>query len=249
MIDLKYRPDVDGLRAVAVLLVLLFHADLGFTGGFVGVDVFFVISGFLITGLILKKQRENRFELSQYWIRRIRRILPASMLMTGVTLIVGRFILMPPDYQNLGASALAQQLMVSNLYFWQNTGYFDAPANLQPLMHTWSLAVEEQFYLIFPFLLYSMGRFSSRVQLSALIPLFSMSFIASEWCVQNEPSAAYFLLPSRAWEMILGGLICYLPVPTTRFQKINGFFSLASLTTIVACGWYWSAFEKLFHML
>lgn len=240
MIDLKYRPEVDGLRAVAVLLVLLFHADLGFTGGFIGVDVFFVISGFLITGLILKKkQRENRFELSQFWIRRIRRILPASILMTAVTLVVGSFLLMPSDYQKLGASAIAQQLMVSNFYFWQNTGYFDSPANLQPLMHTWSLAVEEQFYLIFPFLLYGMGRFRSRVQLSILLSLFLVSFITSEWAVRTTPSAAYFLLPSRAWEMILGGLICYLPVPNARFEKLNGFFSFGSLVTIVACGWFY----------
>ena len=240
MVDLKkYRPEVDGLRAVAVLLVLLFHADLGFSGGFVGVDVFFVISGFLITGLILKKQSENRFQLSQFWIRRIRRILPASIVMTAVTLVMGFFILMPSDYQKLGDSAIAQQLMVSNFYFWQNTGYFDAPANFQPFMHTWSLAVEEQFYLIYPFLLYGIGRFRARVQLAVLLPLFLASFIASEWAVQKAPSAAYFLLPFRAWEMILGGLICYLPMPNVRFEKFNGALSFLSLTAIVACGWFY----------
>ena len=146
---------------------------------------------------------------------------------------------MPSDYQKLGYSAIAQQLMVSNFYFWQNTGYFDAPANLQPLMHTWSLAVEEQFYLIYPFILYGLGRFRTRVQLAVLIPLFLASFFASEWSVRHAPSAAYFLLPSRAWEMILGGLICYLPMPSARLEKFNGVLSFLSLTAILACGWFY----------
>ena len=163
MIDLKYRPEIDGLRAVAVVMVLLFHADLGFSGGFVGVDVFFVISGFLITGLILKRQKENNFRLSDFWGRRIRRILPASIATSALTLFVGGFLLFPEDYATLGKSALFQQLMASNYYFWQNTGYFDAPAELQPLMHTWSLAVEEQFYLFYPLLLLGLGKFAHPV--------------------------------------------------------------------------------------
>jgi peptidoglycan/LPS O-acetylase OafA/YrhL len=116
MIDFKYRPDVDGLRAVAVVLVLLFHADFGFTGGFVGVDVFFVISGFLITGLLLKEFGSEGFHLSSFWLRRIRRILPASMVVVMATLVASFFILLPIDFQQMARSAIAQQLMMSNIF-------------------------------------------------------------------------------------------------------------------------------------
>ena len=125
MIDFKYRPDVDGLRAVAVILVLLFHADLGFSGGFIGVDVFFVISGFLITGLILKEQDADKFSLANFWVRRILRIIPAATVMVVAVLVAGFFLLLPRDYVDLGKSTIAQQLMLSNVYFWRNTAYFD----------------------------------------------------------------------------------------------------------------------------
>src|SRR5580704_3332118 len=153
MIAFKYRPDVDGLRAVAVILVLLFHAGFGCPGGFIGVDVFFVISGFLITGLILKEQRGEGFHLSQFWIRRIRRIMPAATFVVATTLVANYFILLPVDYERLSKTTIAQQVMVSNLYFYRTTGYFDENADEKPLLHTWSLAVEEQFYIAYPFLL------------------------------------------------------------------------------------------------
>ena len=214
MIDFKYRPDVDGLRAVAVTLVLLFHAGLGFSGGFIGVDVFFVISGFLITGLILKEQESGKFSLANFWVRRIRRIIPAATVVVVAVLVAGFFILLPRDYEDLGKSAIAQQLMLSNVYFWRNTGYFDGPADLKALLHTWSLAVEEQFYLGYPFLMMLLHRFGRKVTVGALTFLGVGSLIVSVYGVEHHPSATFFLLPTRAWELLIGGLICFLPKPT-----------------------------------
>jgi peptidoglycan/LPS O-acetylase OafA/YrhL len=146
----NYRPDIDGLRAIAVLSVVFYHVGLGFPGGYVGVDVFFVISGYLITGLILKELERGSFSLSNFWERRIRRIFPALAAMVAVTCVAGWFLLLPEDLAKLGASVIAQSLLVSNFYFWRTTNYFGGANEEKPLLHTWSLAVEEQFYLIFP---------------------------------------------------------------------------------------------------
>ena len=151
--ELHYRPEVDGLRAVAVLSVLLFHAFPSLLpGGFVGVDVFFVISGYLITSLLLKKMEAARLDLLEFWERRIRRIFPALAVMTLATLVVGWFLLLPADYKEVGESVSAQMLFLSNIFFWRHTSYFDSAADIKPLLHTWSLAVEEQFYAVWPWL-------------------------------------------------------------------------------------------------
>lgn len=213
MIEFRYRPDVDGLRAIAVILVLLFHADLGFPGGFVGVDVFFVISGFLITGLILKENQRGKFSLKAFWIRRIRRILPASAIVVIISLAFGAILLLPSDFETLSISAFYQQLMLSNVFFWLNTGYFDGPSDLNPLLHTWSLAVEEQFYLFYPILLVSMARFSERAILPFLLLLMFASLALSEFGVRSYQNATFYLLPTRAWELLLGGALCFAPTP------------------------------------
>lgn|GEM_PF-104644 len=147
---MNYRPDIDGLRAIAVLSVVFYHAGLGFPGGYVGVDVFFVISGYLITALILKDLERGSFSMANFWERRIRRIFPALAVMVAVTCVAGWFLLLPEDLAKLGASVIAQSLLVSNFYFWRTTNYFGGANEEKPLLHTWSLAVEEQFYLIFP---------------------------------------------------------------------------------------------------
>ncbi|MCC9601774.1 acyltransferase [Stieleria sp. JC731] len=241
MIEFKYRPDVDGLRAVAVVLVLLFHAGLGFKGGFIGVDVFFVISGFLITGLILKEQNNGDFSLGRFWVRRIRRILPAATAMVVLVLIAGFFVMVPLDYTDLGKSTIAQQLMLSNVFFWRNTGYFDGPSDLKPLLHTWSLAVEEQFYLGYPLLLIWLARFKRQVSVAVLSTLFLGSLVLSEYGVHKFPSGAFFLLPTRAWEMLAGALICFLPkpnrVPDIAVSAVSG----AALSMIVLTGWHYDA--------
>ena len=145
----NYRPEIDGLRAVAVVAVILFHAELGCPGGFVGVDVFFVISGFLITGIIQRGIETDSFSLLEFWERRISRIFPALFVMVAATLAAGYWFLLPSELEDLGESSLAQSLLLANVYFWKDTGYFGGSAQHKPLLHTWSLALEEQFYILY----------------------------------------------------------------------------------------------------
>ncbi len=234
MIEFRYRADIDGLRAVAVLMVLLFHADLGFTGGFVGVDIFFVISGFLITGLILKQQEADQFKLSTFWMRRIKRILPASFLMVFTTLIAGYFLLLPIDFIELGESLVAQQLLVSNVFFWRNTGYFDGAAEIKPLLHTWSLAIEEQFYLFYPFLLVLLRKWK-RKSLGLLLLMGTLfSYLICQIGMAVNPNATFFLLPTRAWELSLGGLIWFAPLPRVHRRSLIECLSFLGIGGIFA---------------
>lgn len=217
VLEFKYRPDIDGLRAIAVLLVLLFHADLAFSGGYVGVDVFFVISGFLITGLILKDQRAGTFSLAGFWDRRIRRIIPAAIVVVVVTFLVGSLILLPKDLKKLAASTFAQQVMLANVYFWRTSGYFGGEAELKPLLHTWSLAVEEQFYLGFPLLLLVCKRLQKHMVVLLLSGLALGSFALSVWGSHTYESATFFFLPTRAWELLAGSILVFCPAPS-RFK-------------------------------
>lgn len=232
MSDFRYRPEVDGLRAIAVGMVLLFHADLGFSGGYVGVDIFFVISGFLITGLILKEQQRGEFGLANFWLRRIRRIIPASAVVVAAVLVAGYGLLLPTDYAELGRSVIAQQCLLANVFFWRNTGYFDGAAELKPLLHTWSLAVEEQFYLGYPFLLMLLNRFARPKAVAMLTLIGVVSLTASEYGVDHHRSATFYLLPTRAWELVIGGLVAFAPPParlTGRGLQLLNFASLAGI--------------------
>jgi len=236
VLPIKYRSDIDGLRAVAVLLVLLFHADCGFSGGYIGVDVFFVISGFLITGLIIKNQQREQFSLAMFWGRRIKRIVPAAFVVVVVTLLAGAWILLPEDYEQLAESTIYQQLMLANHFFYQNLNYFDGPSETKALLHTWSLAVEEQFYLVFPLLLMFLRRYSNRMAASILAALAILSFVYSHWATSNAPSAAFFLLPSRMWELLVGALLVYAPQPKSKSQQWQECASLVGIIGILAAG-------------
>ena len=211
MEKLKYRADIDGLRAIAVIGVLLFHAGISFTGGFVGVDIFFVISGFLITNLILQAQRNNRFSIRVFLGRRVRRLMPAALVMTTSTLLVGYWWLVPDDYDKLAESAIAQVALVSNIYFANSFNYFAGPAELVPLLHTWSLALEEQFYLLFPLLLIFCRHCSPKKLCIILASLTVLSFGLNLWIINIYPTKAFFLLPMRAWELLLGALLVFVP--------------------------------------
>jgi peptidoglycan/LPS O-acetylase OafA/YrhL len=204
----RYRPDIDGLRALAVLAVLLFHYRVpGFRGGFVGVDVFFVISGFLITGLIHGEMREGRFSLRQFYERRIRRIFPALFVMLLVATLAAAILFFPFSLVRFGKSLLATAVFASNFEFWREAGYFDVAADQKPLLHLWSIAVEEQFYLLFPALLLLIGGRSKRRVALALAALLLASLGFSIWSAHHASAAGYYLLPSRMWELMLGGLL------------------------------------------
>ena len=190
MSDLKYRPDIDGLRAVAVVPVVLFHAGLGFPGGFVGVDVFFVISGFLITSIIAREIEDRDFSILRFYERRIRRILPALFFMLLVTTVAATALLIPVHLDEYGKSLAATALFLSNAYFYSTEGYFTEAAELKPLLHTWSLAVEEQYYIIFPPLLLLLYRMLPRIGLLAALTVFALaSFVFSIWQTGQSPQA------------------------------------------------------------
>jgi peptidoglycan/LPS O-acetylase OafA/YrhL len=206
----SYRPDIDGLRAVAVLAVLVFHFRFGLPGGYVGVDIFFVVSGFLITRLILDDLEQGSFRLGQFWERRVRRILPGALSNLMVTLAVGWFIYLPSDYRQLGMASLAQCFFGANFYHWRIAGYFQPEAEALPLLHNWSLALEEQFYLLFPlFMMLLHGR--RRLLSWALLGAAILSFVACIVLTPVKASLSFYLLPTRAWELALGALLVLLP--------------------------------------
>ena len=209
-----YRPDIDGLRAIAVLAVLLFHFDVPpFGGGFVGVDVFFVISGYLITGITLGDLGAGRFSVLSFYARRVRRIVPALLVVSLAGGGVSLFVFLPTDLRFVGSGLTAAVTFTSNILFYSVANdYFAADnLNLQPMLHTWSLSVEAQFYLIYPWLLIALRRRGWPVA-PALLALATLSLAASTWAALRAPSAAFYLLPTRAWELLLGGLLVR-PIP------------------------------------
>jgi peptidoglycan/LPS O-acetylase OafA/YrhL len=205
---IAYRPEVDGLRALAVLPVLLFHGGVpGFGGGFVGVDVFFVISGYLITSIILADRQRGRFSLTGFYERRARRILPALFVVVAVSIPLAWRWSLPHELREFALSIGSVAVFASNLLFWRESGYFADAAQLKPLLHTWSLAVEEQYYLFFPPLLLLLLRWQARRVLPALLLACAVSLALAQWASKYEPIADFYLLPTRGWEILLGALI------------------------------------------
>ncbi len=204
---LKYRPDIDGLRAVAILSVLTFHLwPWRVSGGFVGVDVFFVISGYLISAILFSEVATGRFSVLGFYDRRIRRIFPALFVMLIVVSAVIGLFLLPNEFVDYAKSVIAATTSSSNFYFWRHSGYFDAPMS-KPLLHTWSLAVEEQFYLLFPlFLLITRRLFPQRLK-QVVVLLFSASLAASVVILHYNPTTAFYMPYTRAWELLLGTVI------------------------------------------
>jgi peptidoglycan/LPS O-acetylase OafA/YrhL len=229
----RYRADVDGLRAVAILPVILYHAGLGCTGGFVGVDVFFVISGFLITSLILKEIGENNFSLVMFWERRIRRIFPALFAVVLATIVAGWFLYFPDDFNLLGKSALAQAILMSNVFFWRQTGYFAPGIDTKPLLHTWSLAVEEQFYVLFPLLLIFLAWRKRSAIPQAIFWLGIGSFALSVVGCYFMPAPTFYLLPTRAWELMVGAFLAAIPGRQLSNPFLNETIGLSGLGLVL----------------
>lgn len=211
----KYRPDIDGLRAVAVWAVLIFHAfPSDFAGGFVGVDIFFVISGFLISRILIEDIAADRFTLRDFYARRIKRIFPALILVMSVTAIAGWVILVGDEMNQLGLHIAAGAGFVSNLILWSESGYFDTASELKPLLHLWSLGIEEQFYIFWPLLLW--GAFKLRVPiLASIVGIALTSFILNIVMIDDDPTATFYSPITRAWELLFGSLLAWISLHST----------------------------------
>ena len=229
-----YRPDIDGLRAIAILTVVFYHYGIRpFGGGYVGVDVFFVISGFLITSLISDDIARSDFSIAGFYERRIRRIFPALVAVLIVACAVGFTLLLPNDLKNFGQSLAATALLSSNLEFWREAGYFDSAQTVKPLLHTWSVTVEEQFYLVFPFFLICLVRFPKAYAAAGLLLIWTASLVASQVLTLHHPSSAFYLLPSRFWELVLGSALALVVTAAPRTALAANAASLVGLGLIL----------------
>lgn len=211
---MRYRSDIDGLRAVAIVPIVLFHAGIkSISGGFVGVDVFFIISGFLITSIITRDMELQRFSIVEFYRRRILRIFPALFVMLVAVLVVGAVTMLPTEVRGVGESAAAAAGFVSNIFFYHDADYFAGSADLKPLLHTWSLGVEEQFYVFFPLILLAIRRLPRPSVRLVVLGLCILSVLVAVFLQRRDEAAAFYLLPSRIWELGLGALVALGFVP------------------------------------
>ena len=234
---MKYRKEIDGLRGLAVLSVIFFHAGVEvFSGGFVGVDVFFVISGYLITTIICSEKQTGTFTLGGFYERRARRILPALFVVMLACLPFAWFWMIPSDLKDFSHSLISVSAFISNFLFWKESGYFDTEVDLKPLLHTWSLAVEEQYYLLFPLFLLLFWRFG-RVWIVAILAVVAvLSMALAEWGSVYYPVANFYLLPSRGWELLIGAFIAFyfFEKRQDNFHKlVSELFSLSGIALIL----------------
>lgn len=230
----RYRPHVDGLRAVAVLSVIAYHLSPKLLpGGYLGVDVFFVISGFLITSVIWREAKNGDFSILRFYERRIRRIMPALLVLLAVSSAIGTCLLLPIDLVGFGHSLFASLGFSANIYFWRDTNYFTHAANERPLLHLWSLGVEEQFYILFPPLVAMLARRRASVVLVLVALLSSISFVGDVLAIHagaNIP--AFYLLPTRAWEIGAGCVLALMPLKNSRDKRFGWSLELLALLFI-----------------
>ncbi len=231
---MEHRNDIDGLRAIAVIPILLFHVGItALPGGFVGVDVFFVISGYLITSIISREMNADTFSIATFYKRRIVRILPALLLMLVATMVAGKFLSLAVELRDLGRSAAAATAFVANIHFWLSADYFDAISETKPLLHTWSLGVEEQFYIFYPFLLLLFRRWFPRFLTSAVLIATVLSFGLCLYLSKAEPTAAFYLLPMRAWELGMGALVALDALPRLTSRRLQNIAAGAGMLLLL----------------
>lgn len=229
---MKYRAEIDGLRALAVVPVILFHAGFElFSGGFVGVDVFFVISGYLITTILIEDIENKRFSIVNFYERRARRILPALFFVMLVCIPFAWMWMLPSQMKDFSQSLVAVSMFASNILFWRESGYFDAVAEEKPLLHTWSLAVEEQYYVLFPIFLILAWRFGKNRVFWMIVVMAAISLLLSEWGWRNIATANFYLAPTRAWELFAGSIAAFI-VQKQGVRKNNP-LALAGLVAII----------------
>lgn len=232
MKTLTYRPDIDGLRTLAVVPVILFHAGASWLpGGFIGVDIFFVISGYLISSILLREIAAGNFSFLRFYERRLRRIIPALLVVLIVTVAVFQLIALPDQAKSTAESGIAGLLSISNVYFWRTSGYFAPAAEFMPLLHTWSLGVEEQFYLLFPVVLLVLARLRLPIGL-VLMGITALGFALGYWLSVTRPSVAYYLLPARFWELGIGAVLAAGIVPAARSRALRELLPVAGLGLI-----------------
>lgn len=233
MSNIRYRPDIDGLRAIAVLSVVFYHYEIGsLGGGFVGVDVFFVISGYLITGIVQSEMEDGRFTLANFYERRARRIFPALFAMLLTTLVAALFVLLPSDLALLGKSVVATVLFVSNMLYLRQSSYFGAGSDFNPLLHTWSLGVEEQFYVFLPIFLLLLNRYFRHWLPAVLVCSALFSFVLCATLQSVEPKWTFFFSPFRAWELLAGSLLALGVVPTITSSVARSSLAFAALACL-----------------
>lgn len=224
---LHYRADIDGLRAIAVLAVLLNHAGIRyFPGGFIGVDIFFVISGYLITTIIVREIDTNEFSLVTFYERRIRRIYPALFAVLLFTTITSAVLYDSYIFEDFSKSLIATTFFISNIYFWTQTGYFEGDTTLKPLLHTWSLAVEEQYYILFPLLVMLISRYFKAKRFQILAAIAFISFGWNIYALQHNSSSAFYFAHLRAWELLIGSLLALNPFSTNPKPLLRNMISL-----------------------
>ncbi|MEQ8693118.1 MAG: acyltransferase family protein [Pseudomonadales bacterium] len=229
----NYRADIDGLRGLAVAIVVLFHANSSWlSGGYIGVDVFFVVSGYLITGVILSDLERKKFEISGFLVRRLRRLYPALAAVLGLATIPGLFILLPEAAEDLGEGMATSAVFLSNFLYFTEDGYFEGPSKLKFYIHTWSLAIEEQFYLLFPLVLMVLHKRLRPYLLVAVLGLLAISLLISQTQVEAASRGAYFLLPSRAWELLVGASLALF----VRDRKMAFATLMANCAFVVGMG-------------
>lgn len=232
---LTYRREIDGLRAVAVIPVVLFHAGFSlFSGGFIGVDVFFVISGYLITSIIIAELSVDQFSILAFYERRARRILPALFTVMLVCIPFAWILMLPAQLVDFSKSLAAVTLFVSNILFWQESGYFSPAAELKPLLHTWSLAIEEQFYIFFPPILALVWRFNRNWVMPLIMITATASLVLAEIASHRAPSVNYYFLPTRAWELLIGSLCALRPAWHRPSHILSGLGLVAIIIASIA---------------
>ena len=253
----KYRPDIDGLRAIAVLSVVGFHA-FGITGGFAGVDIFFVISGFLISTIIFENLQRNSFNFLEFYQRRIRRIFPSLLLVLISCLVFGWFTLFADEYAQLGKHVASGAGFISNLVLWSESGYFDGAAESKPLLHLWSLGIEEQFYFFWPIFAFLLWRLRAHF-VWVTLALIVLSFGANIWFIGVDGVATFYSPLTRFWELLAGGCVAYACLFSANFSlqaKKNSnllsligfcfiFGSIAFLTKHLSFPGWWALFPVI----